>query len=210
MAPNNLLFVEGKNDLHVFYALLQHHQIPEAFSIIDKEGIDNLLNALPVELKRSDLDRLGIVVDANTHIEQRWDALCHILSAAGNVDIPSHPDPNGTVVKVEQPERTLKVGIWLMPNNQRHGMLEDFIRFLVPAHDRLWAQANDCLQRITPQDRRFPPAHLTKAHLHTWLAWQEQPGTPIGLAITKRYLDPDARGAHQLMGWIRRLFDLDA
>jgi hypothetical protein len=49
-----------------------------------------------------------------------------------------------------------------------------------------------------------------KAQLHTWLAWQEQPGTPLGLAITNRYLDADALHAQQLMDWIRQLFDLES
>ena len=96
-----------------------------------------------------------------------------------------------------------------MPNNQFPGMLEDFIQFLVPAGDPLWARAADCLERIPEQDQRFPKEHQGKAHIHTWLAWQEEPGTPLGLAITKRYLDADAPHAQQLMGWIRRLFDLE-
>ena len=49
-----------------------------------------------------------------------------------------------------------------------------------------------------------------KAQLHTWLAWQEQPGTPLGLAITNRYLDANAPHAQKLMDWIRQLFDLES
>ncbi|MGH9822270.1 MAG: DUF3226 domain-containing protein [Blastocatellia bacterium] len=45
-----------------------------------------------------------------------------------------------------------------------------------------------------------------KAHIHTWLAWQEKPGLPLGLAITFRYLNPDAPSAQQLVAWVRRLF----
>lgn len=55
------LLVEGKDDEHVFYHLLKHHQIPGCFEIKNKEGIDNLLDTLPTELKRSNLERLGIV-----------------------------------------------------------------------------------------------------------------------------------------------------
>jgi hypothetical protein len=87
-------------------------------------------------------------------------------------------------------------------------MLEDFIRFLVPTNDSLWPQAGDCLQQIPEGDRRFPKAHQAKAHLYTWLAWQEEPGAPIGLSITKRYLDADSPNAQILINWIRRLFVL--
>jgi len=61
---------------------------------------------------------------------------------------------------------------------------------------------------IKPQYRRFRESYQAKAHLHTWLAWQEEPGTPMGLAITKRYLDAEAPYALLLLNWIRELFEL--
>ncbi len=54
MADEYLLLVEGKDDRHVFYALLGHHQVPKGFEIKDKEGIDNLLQTLPTELNGLD------------------------------------------------------------------------------------------------------------------------------------------------------------
>ncbi len=39
--------------------------------------------------------------------------------------------------------------------------------------------------------------------------WQEEPGKPMGQAITKRYLDATAPQAQQLIRWIRKLFDLE-
>jgi hypothetical protein len=95
-----------------------------------------------------------------------------------------------------------------MPDNTLPGMLENFIQFLVPPDNALWPRAEECVAQIPEPERRFPPEHQIKAHVHTWLAWQEEPGTPLGLAITKRYLDADVPHAHQLMDWIRRLFDL--
>ncbi len=98
------------------------------------------------------------------------------------------------------------VGIWLLPNKVP-GMLEDFIRFLVPQEDRLWERAERSVQRIPIADRLFSPQHLPKVKLHTWLAWQTEPGTAIGQAITKRYLDAEATQAQQLVRWINRLFN---
>jgi len=208
MAGKNLLLVEGKDDEHVFYHLLEYHQIPECFRVVNKEGIDHLLETLPTELKRSNLERLGIVVDANTDIKARWAALRNILLRSGDADVPAVPDPTGTVVALNQQYRTLTVGVWLMPDNQIPGMLENFIAFLVPPGDPLWSCAGDCLEQIPEQHRRFPVTHQPKAHIHTWLAWQEEPGMPMGLAITKRYLDAEASHVQQLMDWIRRLFEV--
>jgi hypothetical protein len=208
MADRHLLLVEGRDDEHVFYALLGHHQVLEDFEVVNKKGIDNLLGTLPTVLKGSDLERLGVVIDANTDIRARWTALRNILLNAGNVNVPAAPDPNGTIVTLERPDRTLTVGVWLMPDNQLDGMLENFIEFLVPPSDTLWPRAEECVAQIPERERRFPHEHRIKAYVHTWLAWQEEPGTPLGLAITKRYLDADVPYAHQLMDWIRRLFDL--
>lgn len=210
MADNCLLLVEGSDDEHVFYHLLEHYRIPECFKIKNAKGIDNLLTTLPTELKRSDLERLGIVVDANTNIQARWAALHNILlKSSNNVDVPAVPDRDGTIVVLDLPDRKLTVGIWIMPNNQLPGMLEDFIQFLVPADDSLWVRAADCLAQIPERERRFPQQYQSKAHVHTWLAWQKEPGTPLGLAITKCYLDANASHAQQLMGWLCRLFGLE-
>lgn len=210
MADNCLLLVEGLDDEHVFYHLLEHYRIPECFKIANKQGIDRLLSILPTLIKgNSNLERLGIVVDADTNIEARWTALRRILLQSGQVDVPPAPDRDGTIVVLDLPDRKLTVGIWIMPDNQLPGMLEDFIQFLVPANDSLWVRASDCLAQIPERERRFPQEHQSKARVHTWLAWQKEPGTPLGQAITKRYLDADAPHAQRLMGWLCRLFDLE-
>jgi hypothetical protein len=204
MAINDALLVEGNNDKHVFFALLKHHQIPQSFKVVDKEGIDNLLGTLATELKSSDRQHLGIVIDANSNLAARWAALRNILLDAGAGGVPLTPASEGSVVKVQQPDRTLTVGIWLMPDNQLPGMLENFVAFLVPQNDTLWDHAGDALKQLP--EFRFTEAHRPKAHIHTWLAWQEEPGTPLGLAITKRYLDANAPHVHALLTWIRRVF----
>lgn len=59
MSDNYLLLVEGPDDEHVFYALLQHYQLPQRFKIKNKGGIEHLLSTLPVELTlNSELERL--------------------------------------------------------------------------------------------------------------------------------------------------------
>lgn len=202
----NYLLVEGNDDAGVFYNLLQHHQLHERITIIDKKGIHNLLATLNDELIRSGLERLGIVVDADIDLAARWQSLRDKLIRSGYNAVPAIPDTNGTIIEqVEQPT----VGIWLMPDNKVPGMLENFVSFLVPQSDTLWPITEDILQRVIAKDRRFPPTQTIKAHLHTWLAWQEEPGKPMGQAITKRYLKAEALHAQQLMAWIHQLFNLE-
>jgi hypothetical protein len=44
---------------------------------------------------------------------------------------------------------------------------------------------------IPEAERRFGPLAEPKAIIHTWLAWQKEPGKPLGTAITARFLDPN-------------------
>jgi hypothetical protein len=202
----NYLLVEGKDDEHIFKHLRQHYQIPAQFEIKDKRGIDNLLDTLSTELIGSNLGCLGIVVDADTNIASRWQALRDILCGSGYSVIPASPDPRGTII-IEAGRPT--VGIWLMPDNQVPGMIGDFIRSLVPAGDTLWPMAEEIVQRVMKYDCRFPQARTMKANVHTWLAWQAEPGAPLGLAITKRYFDANVVQAQRLIDWVRRLFDAE-
>jgi hypothetical protein len=200
---HNYLLVEGKDDEHVFYSLLNHHQIPERFEIRSAGSINKLLDRLEVELIQSDLGRLGIVVDADTDMEARWRSLRNRLIESGYSTVPLIPNPSGTII---EEEGRAVVGIWLMPDNKLPGMLENFVSFLIPPNDLLWPIADDVLQKVMAKERRFRQTYQIKAQVHTWLAWQEQPGTPLGLAITNRYFDANAPYAQQLMTWLRMLF----
>lgn len=201
-----LILVEGKNDREVFHHLLTHHGILKG-TIECKacEGETRLLEEFAIRLKKGDLEPVGIVIDADDDLRARWDSLKHTLSQAGYTAIPTAPLPEGTILRqAEKPP----AGIWIMPDNKLPGMLEDFIGFLVPQGDPLWNQAQDCLAEIPENQRRFKK-HLAKAHIHTWLAWQEEPGTPLGSAITKRYLDAEATHAKLLIEWVKKLFELN-
>ncbi|HLQ28076.1 MAG TPA: DUF3226 domain-containing protein [Ktedonobacteraceae bacterium] len=201
----NYVLVEGPDDAQVFYHLLRYYGLDTHITIQQKAGIDTLLEALEVELKRRAETRLGIVVDADTDIANRWQSLRDRLIEAGYSAVPLRPAPGGTILKQEG--RPM-VGLWLMPDNTISGRLEDFMSLLIPAGDILWPMAQDSVQQVIIKDRRFPQTQAMKANMHTWLAWQEEPGKPMGQAITKRYLDAAAPHAQQLVEWIRRLFDL--
>jgi hypothetical protein len=185
MADNRLLVVEGPDDMHVIKALLQCHNFEPNFAVEPWKGITNLLDELRLRLKRRNFERLGVVVDADSNIASRWASLKGILTNAGYLKVPDHPDPAGTVVEFEDYPR---VGIWLMPDNVLPGMLEDYVTLLIPEGNALFGRVKKCVDEI-PDDERLCP-HNAKVYIHTWLAWQKHPGTPLGLAITSDYLNP--------------------
>jgi hypothetical protein len=204
MADRLLLVVEGPDDKHVLLAILNRHQFAPLFTIRDEGGFQTLLSRVSIHLKPgTDLERFGIVIDADADIRTRWQEIKRILNRAGYGNIPGDPDPAGTVIDQQDLPR---VGVWVMPDNILPGMLEDYLCFLVPAGDGLFDRARRCVDEIPAEERRFAEVHLTKAVIHTWLAWQDDPGTPLGQAITKRYFDADGPHVSQLLAWLTRLF----
>jgi hypothetical protein len=128
------------------------------------------------------------------------------LLANGYRSIPSIPNPEGWISAEAELRR---VGIWLMPNNQLPGMLEDFVWALLPADDRLRAKAETIVAEIEREALHlYPIAQHAKALIHTWLAWQEIPGQPMGLAITRQVLQHDTPTALAFVSWLRRFFAL--
>lgn len=99
-----------------------------------------------------------------------------------------------------------KVGVWLMPNNTDTGMLEDFLRDLIAEGDKLLPIAKDATRNALKTDPRFAAVHEPKAVIQTWLAWQKNPGLPIGTAITAHCFRHDTEVANAFVKWFRDLF----
>lgn len=86
-------------------------------------------------------------------------------------------------------------------------MLEDFITFLVPKDDQLLAIVDNTLNDIERNGlNKYSLTHKSKARIHSWLSLQEDPGSPLGQGITKRYLTTDEATCQKLMNWITNLF----
>lgn len=209
------LLVEGKNDRHVIWALRDQYQLPKTFSVEvpqegGTEGVDALLNGLSERLKAENLRTLGIVVDADRNLSARWQSIQDKLSSMGYRDIPQSPPPEGWVCAPSDPY-LLRVGVWLMPNNQLPGMLEDFVAYLIPAGDTLHPRAEAILQELEQAGlNRYTLIHHPKALIHTWLAWQKTPAMPMGQAITAQVLSCDSPIALIFIEWLKHLFELIA
>jgi hypothetical protein len=101
------------------------------------------------------------------------------------------------------------VGVWMMPDNRSPGKLEDFARRLVRSGDEgLWDYAAQATAGSTTHGARFASKDQIKGHVHTFLAWQKVPGVPMGLAITKKFLDADSTEARNFVAWLCRLYGL--
>jgi len=207
MAVKKILLVEGVDDAHVLKHLCGNRGGPRLDEVRSHGGVAELLESLPVQLKASgDEAIVGVVIDADTNVAARWQSLRDRLAGLGYVSVPGNPAPDGTIIDPPDGELLPRVGVWIMPDNQTQGILEDFLRFLVPAGTRLLDHVESSVAAIPEAERRFSQLAEPKAVIHTWLAWQEEPGKPLGTAITARYLDPNAAMVDVLLSWLHRLF----
>ena len=203
---NAKLLVEGNNDQHVVWAICEKYQISQTFDVIDCEGISRILERLPLDLKQEAVAAVGILVDADQDLQKSWQSLHDRLTPYG-YEISAKPTPQGFT---HLPHDIYpSIGIWLMPDNLQSGMLEDFVRLLIRPNDLLEPFVEQILSQIDkqPTESRYDDIHRAKAYIHTWLAWQKDPGTPMGLALTKTYLDHNAKLCQSFVDWLNRLFN---
>ena len=209
MSPRDrVLLVEGRDDREVIYQFCNHYKInnKKLFSVEAKNGIENLLDDLRIRV-RTGVKVLGAVIDADVDPNARWEQVCTALADYGYV-LPTQPIREGTILEAPNSRRP-QLGIWLMPDNQMSGMLEDFLLRLANEEDRLISRAENVVDSIPETERLFANPKRSKAIIHTWLAWQEEPGTSLGLSITRRYLDPTRNPAPEFKQWLEKLFVSD-
>ena len=206
------LLVEGKNDQHVIWALCQQHNVPETFTVERSDqvnqansGVEQLLDGIPVRLKAARLRVLGIVLDADSSAQSRWQAVCGRLIEAGYNNLPPLPALDGAIIT--QPGKPT-VGVWLMPDNQLPGMIESFAANLIAGNDPLAGKAQVILDEIERENlQQYSSVYRPKAFIHTWLTWQENPGQPMGQAITAKVLQHDRVLATRFVKWLLQLFE---
>ena len=221
-----LLIVEGKEDAIVIGTLVKHKELfvleipgrnekKSALPIIqgrNYEGVSNLLERLEDDLTvdlKAGYNNIAIVLDADTNIQSQWEAVRNRLLNL-DFDVPKYPNTEGVVI-LHLTDDTKKVGVWLMPDNNLNGMLEDFVKMLVPDDDLMLVKATAIVQEIKvdiPETMRFKDVHLAKAEIHTWLAWQEDPGSPMGQAIMKKYLNTNNETCQRFLAWLKAVFSI--
>lgn len=215
-SPRKYLLVEGNSDLQFIENLCLKHGLakPAIKMPVRGGGITQLIESVPDRVNEPQLSALGIVVDADTNIAARWQALGDRLQDKEKLQelvytsFPSSPVIGGWV---SSEFHSPKVGIGLMPDNIRPGMLEDFARDMIPAADQLLTKVDSILQEIEAEElHRYTKAERPKAFIHTWLAWQREPGRPLGQVIAHNALHHNTPLADTFVTWLRRLFDLPA
>ena len=154
-----------------------------------------------MEIRAEGRVAVGILVDANDDLRSRWQAVTDRLRPAG-IQPPTSPSPGGTVIDVDGKPR---VGVWLMPDNESPGELEDFFARMIPPGDPVWPLSEAYIDDIPEESRRFAQGKILRAKVHAWLAARERP-RPMGSAIDAGDLDTNAANGLKFQAWLRDLF----
>lgn len=157
------------------------------------------------KIKESGVDILGIVLDADEAFAGRWQRI-RGMCVGLFPQIPKEMPRNGLVVENAD---GMRFGVWFMPDNESRGMLETFLKFLVPNNSApVMKYADEAMGEAHKRGAPYRECHIDKALIHTWLAWQDPPGQPLGRALTACILDPHCEHATSFVAWFKNLYQL--
>lgn len=209
------LRVEGVDDKHSVIHLLILNGIayhpddlkksdPNLPEIFDTKGVIALIDSVEVAVKSNKDRTVGFVLDADKSPIDRWKSIADRLKRVGVVDLPDTIPPQGYIG--ESLAFKTRVGVWIMPDNVVEGKLENFLRSLIQEKDPLIGHAESASKHAKTLGAKFSEPDQIKAIIYAWLAWQEEPGKPLGLAMKARYFQHDSPVAKAFVGWFQDLY----
>ena len=203
--------MEGETDKSVIPYLMEANGVtwpnpPDHPVYIKAYGsVDEVLKPGVIEghLKESGLEALGVVVDANGSAAGRWDEF-RALCGSEFADLPDRIPAEGLEVVHSVGAR---FGVWIMPDNQFEGMLEDLLVRLIPDDSSdLFELARNCVADARNNDAPFREVQERKAEVYTWLAWQDPPGLRLHEAVKHTVLHPKRPESQPFVNWFKHLF----
>lgn len=192
-----------------------------------ESGVSNMIRKIPLQIKQIEKESLGIIADANgqdfNSPECPWQKIKSKLEEVLNLDdinLPEQPYREGLILRnvtlKEDPTSTLHVGVWLMPNNESSGELENFFAGLIPESNPTWTLAKEyigqymeSMEQTEARQGSFDtqnPYKVSKAEVYAWLATRKKPGK-MGAAISQGYgLNFESELAQNFARWLEKLF----
>ena len=217
MASESLLLVEGESDKSFFEELKKHINLPFEIQIAppkdvggDKNTKQGVYNHLPKVLKQladAKLKYLAVVVDAddtNVNPPDGYENTLKKVTAIINAYDSSYVYESDTL-SFKHSDGLADIGLWIMPNNQDKGMLEDLIKTCIHADEQ--DLLNHAVNTVsTVPNKKFKPHHYSKAEIATWLAWQKKPALGLYCAIEDKLLDKNHNLFQKLEHWLKQCF----
>lgn len=218
MADRRLLLVEGISDQSLFNEFCRVHDFHADVKVVhprdlgqrhnSKQGVVCHLDVLLPQMADGQLERLGLVLDADLQAHGGGFASTEALvtrtvRAHGYTTAPDALAAGGLVYRHN--DGLPDVGLWVMPNNRDDGAVEAWIRLSLIATEQALAQHATAVVAALPV-QKFRPAGRDKAEVATWLAWQFKPGAGLYYSIQGGLLDRAAPLYEGFLAWMARMF----
>lgn len=217
-----MLLVEGPNDCHaVFQLMWLIHKTDPVFGIHECGNDERVLESLAARLVGSSPRQkiLGLILDSDIQgvspdqiIRSRLDQL---RTRVGEFySLPESFPEDGLVLdpdaSKQNSERLPKLGVWLMPNNKAYGMFEDLL--IEALLDDVKSYTTAVVNKAKADKiATFKDAHLSKAIIRTYMAWQDPPDIQyLGLAIKNKTFENIEAECKKFVNWLEQLFGVPA
>lgn len=207
MNEKKILIVEGGDEEHFIRHLCALVKM-DAPEIVDKKGVSNLIETIGAELSSSGREVIGFVLDANDDMPARWKKISDEFSKEG-IKLPVSPDVDGTIVSCRNYVSNIsldRIGLWLMPDNNSNGELENFIVPMIPDDDREWRKAQNYIDDILKGNGKFSENKIPKAMVSAWLATRKFPGL-IGKALKSGDLEINGQLCQKFISWLDQMYN---
>lgn len=208
---DKILIVEGTKDRLVIPEFIELSGISwprnkPPVDIRETGGIEEISSTINNILKSEPWTNVGVMVDADQNASNNWNKIrqeCNNHFPGIPVQIPTSGHWHGT-------SGGKKLGIWIMPGGNDPGMLEDFLVGCMAhsqTNDSLWLFAQTATLDAQKHNHTYKDRHKTKAQVHCWLAWQDEPGNQLHIAVKQqRFIPAHGRGP-EFVQWFRDVFN---
>lgn len=218
-AAKKILLVEGEGDQGLFVEICKKLELNASFEVAKpsdhgcrhngKEAlINHLCGALLPQLSDGNITHIAAIVDSDYIKDGKGYAktltrISEILAPFGFSLEAGQAETNGLSFKHN--DGLADFGLWIMPQNQHEGMLEDWIKSCVDKneHDLFELAANAIQQLESP---KFPIHKTSKAEVATWLAWQKEPGHGLYHLVSEGLLNRKNPLFVELEQWLQKVF----
>ncbi len=198
--------VEGGSDknaiIHIMMKLGWHFdEISPIPKIKEYGGFSLMKTSIKTALQSN--ATLGFVCDANGNPEKR---LAEVRS-----EFERHEDVSFSTLKsgglLGLTPKGKKRGIWMMPSPDTSGQIENLLASFIPEEERLWKYAQLATREARTHGASYRDQDTLPSELHTWLAWQIEPGLSYGQAIKTNILRPSGDSVIAFKEWFNELFE---
>lgn len=179
----SLLLVEGKDEVNFFDALLKHLGISDV-QVIDVGGKDKFKETINSASKIpgfSSIQKIGFVRDAEEKIAQA--AFSNICNSVNKIGI-STPKSIGKCESGTYNGNSIRIGIFIMPNNKDCGMLENLCLKSIKGEE-CYNKMQSYIEYLEDMHTENQSFNINKAMVQTYLASTVPIVNSLGLGAQK-------------------------